>query len=140
MRLAWCCAAVMLVAPIARGQDVKPEDLQRMYKDTLVQLKAAQDRKAELGTQNEKLTARVAELEKQAQASGAQIDELKRQVADFSDRTFFLRSSYAAWQQFLANKPDVRMQWQFFLQSSAPPEPVQGPVFMDPEWPLSAKG
>jgi septal ring factor EnvC (AmiA/AmiB activator) len=130
----------MLMAPIARGQDVKPEDLQRMYKDTLVQLKAAQDRKAELGTQNEKLTARVAELEKQAQASGAQIDELKRQVADFSDRTFFLRSSYAAWQQFLANKPDVRMQWQFFLQSSAPTEPMQGPVFMDPEWPLSAKG
>jgi hypothetical protein len=140
MRCAWIAAGVLLVVPIARGQDVKPEDLQKMYKDTLVQLKAAQDRKAELATENEKLSAQVEGLQKQLAANSSQIADLKRQVADFSDRTFFLRSFFASWQQFITQQPPVRIQWQLFLQSSAPIDPAPTPLFIDPQWPLSAKG
>ncbi len=64
------CIGIMMALlawpAMARGQDeVKPDQLQKLYKDTLAQLKAAQDRKAEL-------SARVDSLEKQLQEATAQ--------------------------------------------------------------------
>ncbi|MGA3066537.1 MAG: hypothetical protein ABSF29_06790 [Tepidisphaeraceae bacterium] len=136
MRRVWIVLALALLASptIAQADDeVKPEDLQKMYKDTLVQLKAAQDRKAELA-------ARVADLEKQLQAANAQNDQLKRQTADFADKTYFLRSYYAAWLEFVSTRPKTKIDWDIFLNSDVPLTPANQVPFIDPEWPLSAKG
>jgi len=137
MRCAWCFAVVLLVAAVAGGQEVKAEDLKKLYNDTLVQLKAAQDRRAELAAENQKLTARIAELEKQLQAADAQNDQLRRHAADAAEHSFFLRSYYAAWTQFISTNPDVKRQWDLFLNRSMPPCLPQPAAFFDPQWPLS---
>jgi len=137
MRCAWCFAVVLLVAGVAGGQEVKPEDLKKLYNDTLVQLKAAQDRRAELAAENQKLTARIAELEKQLQPTATQNDQLRRQAADAAERSFFLRTYYAAWTQFNSTHPDVKLQWDLFLnRSTLLGSGQQTPIF-DPQWPLS---
>jgi septal ring factor EnvC (AmiA/AmiB activator) len=125
--------ALAIMPAAARGQeDLKPDQLQKLYKDTLAQLKAAQDRKAEL-------SARVDDLEKQLQEANAQNDQLKRQTADFADRTYFLRTYYAAWLQFIATRPSLKVDWDIYLNTLAPLG-ASGPIpFTDPEWPLSAK-
>src|SRR5258706_13525418 len=94
---------VLLVsAATARAEDpVKPEQLKKAYDDALVQLKAAQDRKADLAKENEALAAKVEELKKQLAASQAQMESMKRQIADVDERTFFLRSYHAAWLNFI---------------------------------------
>src|SRR5262252_25046 len=56
---------------LAQDQNNNPEDINRKYQDALAQLKSAQDRKNELAAENEKLHARIADLEKQ-------LDEQKR--------------------------------------------------------------
>jgi septal ring factor EnvC (AmiA/AmiB activator) len=136
MRSVYIGMIVMLLAlpGIARGQDeVKPEQWQKLYKDTLTQLKAAQNRKAEL-------SAQVADLQKQLQTVNTQNDQLKRQVADFADRTFYLRTYYSAWLQFLATRPQLKVDWDLFLNAAVPLTPETQPPFVDPEWPLSDKG
>ncbi|MDP9173652.1 MAG: hypothetical protein M3O30_07275 [Planctomycetota bacterium] len=129
-----------IISP-SRGQDVKPEDIKKLYDDTLVQLKAAQDRKSQLATDNEKLAAKVGELEKQVAAQKARIEDLKQQTATFTDRTFFLRVHYMAWGQFLEGNPLIRLQWDLFLDRiTAPLSPSPELPFIDPEWPLSSRG
>jgi hypothetical protein len=126
--------AVLGLPGLARAdEEVKPEQWQQMYKDTLVQLKAAQDRKAELA-------ATVADLQKQLQAANALNDQLRRQTIDFADKTYFLRSYYAAWLQFVATRPTVKVDWDLFLNNAMPLTPASEAPFIDPEWPLSAKG
>lgn len=137
MRWVIGCLAVLMVAATAAAQDVKPDEMKKLYNDTKTQLKAAQDRKAELAAENDKLAAHVAELEKQLQAQNAQLDELKRQAAAFADRIFFLRSHYEAWKQFLAASPAIRTQWELFMRSVAAVGAGQPAIFMDPQWPLS---
>ena len=67
----WALMALLLSATVAVAQDApKPEQLKKMYDDALAQLKAAQDRKNELAMQNEQLTAKSAELQKQLEALG----------------------------------------------------------------------
>jgi chromosome segregation ATPase len=129
--------AVLMVAATAMAQDVKPDELKKMLNDTKAQLKAAQDRKAELAAENDKLAAHVTELEKQLQAQNAQLDDLKRQSAGFAQRTFFLRSQYSAWKQFLTASPAIRTQWEFFMRSVEAIGAEQPAIFMDPQWPLS---
>ncbi|MGD0461505.1 MAG: hypothetical protein ABSB74_03350 [Tepidisphaeraceae bacterium] len=137
MRWMILCLALLTAATAAPADNVKPDDLEKMYNDTLVQLKAAQNRKAELATQNEKLAARIAEMEKQIQAQSAQLDELKRQASSFADRTFFLRSHYAAWEQFIAANPALKAQWEIFMRTVAWVSAPQAAIFMDPQWPVS---
>ncbi len=129
--------AVLMAATSAWGDNVKPDDLERMFHDTLIQLKEAQNRKAELATENEKLTARVAELEKQVSAQSVQLDEIKRQESALADKTLFLRSHYAAWEQFIAANPGVREQWEIFMRTLAWVSAPEPGIFMDPEWPVS---
>jgi hypothetical protein len=95
--------------------DVKPDDLRRLYNDTLGQLRVAQDRKAELATENVRLSARVTELEKQLKDQTAQADDFKRQAAALARSTYFLRTQYAAWVQFMQFHPLVRLQWDLFM-------------------------
>lgn len=140
MRAVCCLMAILTMTGVARGQDAsaKPDDLKKLYKDTLVLLQAAQERKTELATQNEKLAARVAELEKKVQDQTAELNDLKRQAAAFSDRTFFLRSYYTAWERFVELHPAVKTQWSFFLANLAPLSVPGSTPFLDSDWPLSA--
>jgi septal ring factor EnvC (AmiA/AmiB activator) len=132
MRAVCISLTILALAGSAWGQAVKPDDYKKLYNDTLLQLKAAQDRKSELAS-------RVAELESQIQAQNTQINDLKREVAAFSDKTFFLRTQFMAWEQFILANAAIKMQWDYFLQNMIPLATPQPPPFMDPDWPLSAK-
>jgi hypothetical protein len=138
MRWMILCLVLLTTVTAAPADNVKSDDLERMFHDTLIQLKEAQNRKAELATENEKLVARVADLEKQVQAQSVQLDEVKRQASSLADRTFFLRSHYAAWEQFIAANPGLKDQWEMFMRTVAwmsAPQPAG--MFMDPQWPIS---
>ena len=146
MRRIMSCVVVLVLLPtlggVVRGQDVKPDDLKKRLNETRAELQTAQDRKAELAMENEKLSGRVRELEKTNQAQAAQLDDLKRKAAAFADRTLFLSTQYAAWTQFIALNPSVRMQWAIFEDTMAAVDVAKtsaAPIFMDPDWPLSAK-
>jgi hypothetical protein len=132
MRRIIIALAVLALAGIVRGQDVKPDDLKKLLDQTRLELKTAQDRKAEL-------SARVNDLEKMNQAQAAQLDDLKRRAAAFADKTLFLSTQYAAWTQFINLNPTVRMQWAIFEDTIAAGNAGQSPLFMDPNWPLSQK-
>jgi chromosome segregation ATPase len=128
----WVAAVVMATAGLAHAQDqTNPEELNRKYQDALTQLKAAQDRKNELATENEKLTARVAELEKQ-------IEQAKRESATFAEQTYHLRVHYAAWQAFLRIHPAMLERWRLFLENSPLAFPQVPMEFLDPTDPLPA--
>ena len=123
MRTTLLAAAIALFLIIPAGaladEEVKPEQLKKMYDDALAQLKAAQDRKAELAKENDSLTAKVQELQKQLAIAQDQVQSLKTEVADNADRTYFLRAYHAAWQQFLARSPELMARWKSYLGQSA---------------------
>jgi uncharacterized protein YukE len=136
--LTWIVAVAAVLAgtpPVASAfQDgLTQEQLKKMYDDALVQLKASQDRKAELAGENEKLQARLAELEKQ-------LADARVELAGQAERSFFLRSHYAAWQQFLQRYPSLLQRWNVFLEADLLSAPNDPPQWHDPEWPLSAEG
>src|ERR1700722_10166915 len=135
-------AMVLLIsAGISRGDEpVKPEQLKKADDDALVQLKAAQDRKAELAKENETLAAKVEELKKQLAESGTQVDSLKREIADNDERTFYLRSYHAAWQSFIRRYPEVMARWKIYLGNSVLTVPDSLPDVLNPEWPLPMAG
>ena len=107
--------AVALFATTARGDDLKPEELKKAYDDALVQLKAAQERKNQLAAENEKLTAQLAELQKQIAQMTERMEEMKRTDAEHAEKTFFLRSHYAAWQEFIRGYPELYERWRVYL-------------------------
>src|SRR3954466_3787836 len=122
--LAWAMTAVALsasVATLALAQDGgNPEQLKKQYDDALAQLKAAQDRKNELAQQNEQLTAKVADLQKQLDQSRGEALELKRRDAESAEKSYFLRSHYAAWQGFVDRYPELKARWKRFLETDLP--------------------
>lgn len=127
---------------VAAADTPSPDQLKKMYDDTLVQLKSAQDRKNELAKENETIKAKVEELSKQLAAARVENQDLQRQVAENGDKTFYLRSYHAAWQSFLRDHPDILGRWQQFIDSDIRglSEPI--PSLIDPAWPLnrSAEG
>jgi len=144
--LAWAVTAIALTigtAGLARttycfGQDQSnPEQLKKLYGDALAQLKAAQDRKNELATQNEQLTAKVAELQKQLDQARSEMVELKRQDAENAEKTFYLRSYHAAWQTFIDRYPELKARWKHFLDRDVLAAGNEMPTLPDPEWPLT---
>ncbi len=71
-------AILLMTAAAGADEPLKPEQLKKAYDDALVQLKAAQDRKAELAKENEALAAKVEDLKKQLAASSAdRVDEAR---------------------------------------------------------------
>jgi peptidoglycan hydrolase CwlO-like protein len=139
--LVWAVMAVALTAGAATfafAQDAaNPEQLKKLYDDALTQLKAAQDRKNELATQNEQLTAKVAELQKQLDAARGEMLELKRQDAESAEKSFYLRSHHAAWQTFVERYPELKARWKKFLDKDILAEGNELPQLFDPEWPLT---
>jgi chromosome segregation ATPase len=130
--------ALLLMANFALGQDEpRPEQLRKMYDDALAQLKQAQDRKNELAAENDRLNAKVTELQKQLEAAKARVDEVNRAAAGYAEKTFFLRSQYAAWREFIRRYPKIEAEWRVFLEGDAL-GPQRLPDVMDPAWPLSA--
>lgn len=126
--------------PMRADEPVKPEQLKKAYDDALVQLKAAQDRKAELAKENEALAAKVEELKKQVANSQTQIDSMKKQIADNDDRTFYLRSYQAAWQAFIRRYPEVMARWKLYLSDSLLSVPQELPDLLNPDWPQPTAG
>ena len=121
-------------------EPIKPEQLKKAYDDALVQLKAVQDRKAELAKENESLAAKVEELKKQVSTTQTQVDDLKREMADNDERTFYLRSYHAAWQSFIRRYPEVMARWKIYLGDSLLSVPQEVPDVINPEWPLPVNG
>jgi septal ring factor EnvC (AmiA/AmiB activator) len=134
-RVYFTVVLLMACATLLGADDVKPEDLRRLYDDTKRELSIAQDRKAELATENARLTARVAELEKQLKEQTVQCDDARRQAAALARSTYFLRTHYAAWVQFLQFYPMIRLQWDLFLDRVPPLSPELEMPPMDPRWP-----
>jgi chromosome segregation ATPase len=138
--LAWAVTVFALAAgtTLALAQDANnPEQMKKLYDDALAQLKAAQDRKNELATQNEQLTAKVAELQKQLDAARGEMLELKRQDAENAEKTFYLRSHHAAWQAFVGRYPELKARWKQFLDKDVLAAGNELPRLLDPEWPLT---
>jgi peptidoglycan hydrolase CwlO-like protein len=131
----WLCAllALVVLVPMARAEDApKPEQLKGMYDDAMQQLKAAQERKTQLATENEQLKAKVAELQKQLEEAAAQTDAARREAIRCADETNHLRAHYVAWQEFLQMYPALRMRWEIFLEGELLPAPSQIPTWTEP--------
>jgi predicted nuclease with TOPRIM domain len=141
--LAWAVTAVALTVGFAgttlvRAQDANnPEQLKKLYADALTQLKEAQDRKNELATQNEQLTAKAAELQKQLDQARGEMLELKRQDAENAEKSFYLRSHHAAWQTFIERYPELKARWKLFLEKDLLATGNDLPELLDPMWPLT---
>ena len=122
---AWLLTAAV-ASGLAYGQDdARPDQLRKRYADALAGLKQAQDRKNQLAADNEKLTARVAELQKALDAANSHVAELTRAAEGFDDRTFFLRSHYAAWKAFVSVDPQLKQRWNAYLRGSGTADPVE---------------
>lgn len=115
----WICGLlIVLLCGVAYAQDEpKPDQLKKMYDDTLVQLKSAQERKNELAKENEKLNARVAELQKQNES-------LRREAAGSADKTYMLRSHFAAWEAFISKYPAISARWKVFMEADVLATPM----------------
>jgi hypothetical protein len=138
----WVVLAAVTVAavlglgqPAAAQENPNPEQMKKMYDDALVQLKAAQERKNQLAAENEKLAAEVAGLKKQVEQMQGRMEELKRADAEHAEKTFFLRSHYAAWQAFIRRYPDLMTRWKVYIQADFPATPRALPEGVEPEWP-----
>jgi septal ring factor EnvC (AmiA/AmiB activator) len=120
---------VLVATTTASAQEQpNPEQLKKAYDDALAQLKAAQERKNQLAAENEKLGNQILELQKQVEQSKAENEQLKRIEADHAKNTYFLRSHYAAWQQFVRSQPDLLWRWKIFFEDgvlSAPREALE---------------
>lgn len=134
MRRRWYPCLVMALAlaaagPVGAQDQGSPEELRKLYGEAIEHLKAAQDRKNELAEENERLKARLAELEQE-------VSTLRDEAARFAERTWSYRSRLAAWERFLTRHPRLREQWRQFLSvdaldpSNQLPEPseVTGPL------------
>lgn len=131
----WALVALcFFTTPLLAEDKPNPEQLKKAYDDALVLLKIAQDSKADLARENEKLTKQVDELKKQVATAQGQIDGLKRQVSDEGQKTFLLRSYQAAWQSFLKAHPDVLPQWRLFLGEDALAVPQVRQPLIDPNF------
>jgi predicted nuclease with TOPRIM domain len=139
--LVWAVAALALSASITLAQDAaNPEQLKKLYDDALAQLKAAQDRKNELAQQNEQLTAKVTDLQKQLDQVRGEVLELRRHDAESAEKTFFLRSHYAAWQGFVENYPELKARWKRFLETDLLSGTIELPSLAAPQLPVTTSG
>ena len=65
--------------------------------------------------------------------------ELQKQSESYAQKTFFLRSHYAAWQEFLNRYPRFQIRWRGFLENDMLLPRNDLPVLLDPEWPWSGQ-
>jgi len=128
-----CATVIMLTMLLAPGsllaqEELTSEQLRRMYDDALAQGKATQDRRNELARDNEKLRARIAELQKG-------LEEAQAKLTEIADSTFHARSRCAAIEDFLRANPSIRGQWLVFLQKNTIPAANLSQL-LDAGWPF----
>ena len=137
MRMVWLTVVAACVLGPAAGsfaqEAATPDQLKKDLQDALTQLKSAQDRKSELNNENAKLLTQVADLQKQ-------IDASKREAAGEAERTFFLRSRYAAWQEFMKQYPDLLERWKLWLKDGGVKTGTLPAMGDDPDWPFTGEG
>ena len=139
MHRMWVVLILSMTAAAAWGQDQpNPDQLRRMYDDARNQLKQAQDRKNELAVENDKLNARVVDLQKQLDAAKLKLDDAARATGDEARRSFSARSQQAAWQVFISADPKLELRWQLFLQNAGPSPRLLDQL--DPSWPWTNSG
>jgi hypothetical protein len=109
---------------VAQDQN-NPEVLRKELADALAQLKAAQDRKNELATENDKLKAQIAAMQKD-------VDEVRRAQATWAEQSYFLRAQQAAWNDFLERYPRLRAEWEMFLAAGPFAPSNELPKWADP--------
>lgn len=137
--IALLISATFSLAPIARGDDASsPDQLKRMYDDTLSQLKDTQQRKTQLAADNEQLKAKVAELQQQLVQQG-KMTELEKQNAELAEREFYLQSHYTVWQQFLHQFPLLEIKWKSFINTDLATPRTDQPTLLEPYWPSIAQ-
>jgi predicted nuclease with TOPRIM domain len=121
-RQPWVMLAVLLLMTtgvLAVDDKPNPEQLQKAYDDALVQLKEAQNAKNDLAKENDKLAKQIEDLKKQLSVATARIGGLERQVAENDEKTFHLRSIYAAWKAYMKLHPDLLVSWRLYLGADA---------------------
>ncbi len=134
-RRAWFCVAVLAGLCAAFRQEApNAAELKKMYDDAIAQLRTAQDRKNALATENEKLQKQLAELQRRCAPLEARNAELERSAADYAERTYEMRSTHAAWREFIARNPDAAARWNAYLRVGSN-ESVSADLLM-PDWPL----
>ena len=139
MTMRWICvfvaAVIALEVPCVLAQEgLSSDQLRRMYDDAVVQLKTAQDRRNELARENEKLRSRLIQLD----AIQKELEKVQREANLTADKTFQARSEHAAFREFLAANPFIRLQWQAFLGNDLPGvASCDDPLGVD--WPLPHK-
>ena len=125
---------------LAMGQaEPSPDQMRRMYNDTLHQLQEAQNRRNELAAENDRLNAKVADLQKQLDAAQAKLGEEQRRSAEFASRTIDLRTQSNLWHEFLAHDSALQRRWDAFVQDAAVADlPASGSDEIGANWPWSA--
>lgn len=124
---------LMICASVALAQNQPTlEQLQKSYEESLVQLKAAQDRKNELAMENQKLQKRIQELESERQ-------HLQEQIQTLENRSYFLREHYASWQAFLDIHPSVQAMWSVYFKGTSVNFGLTE-ILGDGQWPFSYEG
>jgi Skp family chaperone for outer membrane proteins len=146
----WCwtwrsvAAAVLVCAGgsvAALGQEApKYDELKKMYDSSVASLKVAREATNVLAGKNEELTKQVAELQKQLEAVTKDRDELQRQATTYAEKTYNLRSFYAAWQEFLKKYPTLNAKWKLFLDTELLKSGSEAPTLAEPEWPFRVEG
>jgi septal ring factor EnvC (AmiA/AmiB activator) len=141
MRLARSVFLTILLTatvPSLAQEDPKADELKKMYDNAMSQLKSVQDRRNELAQANDALNARVKELEAKLATTEAELDTLRKDAAAYAEKTFYLRSHYAAWQGFLQVYPEIVSRWKTYLGSGLTlPKPTQP---ADDNWPFDMEG
>jgi hypothetical protein len=97
----WAAALVLGVASATAAQQTgQSNDWKKMYDDASVQLRAAQDRKAELAKQNGQLTAQVADLQKQLETVQMDLNIVRLQTDAFAEKILLGHAFYSVWEPF----------------------------------------
>jgi len=143
----FCGTLVLALTGKVFGDDLKPEDLQKQLDNTLAKLHDEQNRKAELAaektkleTDNEQLTTQLAETRKEVKELLAENARLGGPLAGNPDHNAILRDHYTAWQQFMDSNPLIKMQWDLYIERNSAFAPNLETPYLDPDWPLSARG
>lgn len=121
---------LLMPAALSAQEELSSDQLRRMYDDALAQMRTAQDRRNELARENEKLRARIAQLEKELQMA-------QSQVTDISDGTFRARAEHAAINDFLDANPLIKRDWLAFLHQNLLASPDLRSM-LDADWPFYA--
>jgi predicted nuclease with TOPRIM domain len=138
----WCAVAVvgLLVGTALAQEPPKYDVLKAMYDDAKAKLAAAQESKNDLANKNEGLNKQIAELQKQLDAVTRERDELQRQAATYAEKTYNLRSYYAAWQEFVKRYPSLQVKWKVFLETELLKTGNEAPSLVEPSWPFRIEG